>query len=123
MRYLGLAAMMFLLGACIPYHTRDAPQVAGRVVSRATGKPVVGASVSMTSRTTPEGQGRTVHTQTDARGYFSLPAIEHWFVAPLSEGYVDGEGTLTVEAPGYQPHREKRMANEQSLVIPLVPKT
>ena len=123
MRLLLVVAVTFLLAACVPYHSHDAPYVAGRVVSRATGEPIAGASVSMSSDATRDCKGRTVRTYTDARGYFSLPEIDHWFIAPLSDGIVDGEGTLSVAAPGYRPHREKRMADEQSLVIPLIPKT
>src|SRR5205823_213458 len=117
MRHLLVVATAFLLTACILYHSHDAPHVAGRVVSRATGKPIADASVSISSDASRDGKGHTVRTSTDAHGYFSLPELDHWFIGPLSEGIVDGEGTLSVEAPGYRPHREKRRMSEDALTI------
>ena len=122
MRYLVLAAMT-ILPACVPYHSHDAPHVAGRVVNSVTGQPIAAATVAMSADPAWDGRGRTVRTHTDTHGYFSLPEIDHWFVAPLSDGIVDGEGTLSVEAPGYRPHREKRTLSTETLSIPLAPKT
>jgi hypothetical protein len=122
MRAASFIAVVFLLVGCVPYHLHDAAPVAGRVVSRVTGKPIAAASVSLTA-TSSEAAGRTVQTVTDPHGYFSLPPIEHWIVAPLSDGYADGAGTLRVEAPGYRLYLEKRKAIKETLVIPLTPKT
>ncbi|HVF71728.1 MAG TPA: carboxypeptidase regulatory-like domain-containing protein [Chthoniobacterales bacterium] len=113
--------MFVLLSACVPYHSHDAPHVAGRIVSRATGEPIAGATVSMTAD--PGWGGKTVRAYTDARGYFTLPEIHHWFIAPLSDGIVEGEGTLVVEASGYRAHRERRERSTETLTIPLAPKT
>jgi len=123
MRYLALTVMAVWLGGCVAYHSHDAPHVAGRIINRATGDPIAGASVSMSSKAALGAKARTVRTSTDARGYFSLPEIDHWFIAPLSDGITDGEGTLSVEATGYRPHREKRELSTETLTIPLAPKT
>jgi len=121
MRHVILTAAILLLGGCVPYHSHDAPHAAGRVVNRTTGQPIVGASVSMTAD--HDWGGKTVRAYTDARGYFSLPEIDHWFVAPLSDGITDGDGTLTIEAPGYRSHQERRRRAVEDLTITLAPKT
>ena len=123
MRSLLVAATTFGLAGCIPYHSHDAPHVAGRVVSRTTGRPIAGASVSMSSDVRLDHKGHTVRTQTDAQGYFSLPEIDHWFMGPLSEGIIDGQGTLRVEATGYRGHSEKIGGTADTLAIELTPKT
>jgi hypothetical protein len=121
MRHLLVIAMSVSLGACVPYHSHDAPHVAGRVVSRTTGQPVVGAIVSMSADA--DWGGKTVRAYTDERGYFNLPEIDHWFIAPLSDGIVEGEGTLMIEASGYRPHRERRSVAADDVSIILAPKT
>lgn len=91
-----LLPAVFLAG-CFPTHWTDAPGVAGQVVSRATNRPVVGASVSMTAGS------KSVQARTDQSGSFSLPAIKHWELLWLLEvGYISN-GTLRVQAAGYRP--------------------
>ena len=89
-----------VLTGCVPYHFTDAPGVNGQVVSRATGRPIRGALVSMTAESKASTQ---VHT--DQSGSFRLPALQHWgSIAYPSDGVSDGEGILRVEATGYQPY-------------------
>lgn len=97
------SAVSVSLSACVlPYHFTDAPAVAGQVVSSATNRPVAGAAVSMIA------DKESVQTQTDQTGRFHLPAIQHWgtFAYP-TDGFLDGSGSLRVEAAGYNGHTEE----------------
>ena len=42
----------------------------------------------------------TVQTRTDQTGSFNLPAIRHWTIITISDGFFP-YGTLSVQAPGY----------------------
>ena len=90
---LGLSTLS--LSACVPTRWTDAPEVAGQVVSHRTNKPIVGASVSMTS-------GKALaQTRTDGSGNFHLPALKHWDLLWLLEVGQLSNGTLRVEAAGF----------------------
>ena len=92
----------FSLNACVPRYLTDEPAISGRVMDRATHRPIAGATVAMVS-------DRTSTTHTDPNGDFSLPAIKHWEIYWLiSDGWVGCVGTLHIEAVGYHAYSERR---------------
>ena len=108
LRCLLIAVLTVSLSACVPYRFTDAPAVAGQVVSRASGRPVAGAVVSMTS-----GHAST-QTRTDAGGSFRLPALQHVGLLIVGmEGY-HPSGDLRVEAAGYHPYSESGLGSPES---------
>ncbi len=107
-RHVFVAVVSLSLSACVPYRFTDAPAVAGQVVSRASGRPVAGAVVSMTS-----GHA-TTHAHTDASGSFNLSALQHTglFIVGM-EGY-HPSGDLRIEAVGYHPYTESGVGSPES---------
>lgn len=94
-------AATVLLGGCVPGTHVDASSVAGRVVDRATGQPIAGAKVVL-STFSPDHEAKT---QTDANGRFHLAGFRHVEFTPLPYGVFRAPtGRLRVEADGYRPY-------------------
>ncbi len=101
---LGLAVLVIaaaaLLGGCVPVEHLDASPVTGRVVDRATSRPIAGAQVVLTAQ-----PGQDAHTQTDQDGRFHLAGLRHLHLVVLPyEMYRAPTGFLRVSAAGYRPY-------------------
>ncbi len=99
---LGLAALVTaadaLLGGCVPVQQLDASPVTGRVVDRATGRPIANAQVVLTAQ-----PGQEARTQTDQDGCFQLAGLRHLHLVVLPyEMYRAPNGFLRVSVAGYR---------------------
>ena len=104
LRLFGLLALSTaaaaLLGGCVPVEHLDASPVSGRVVDRATSRPIASAQVVLTAQPDHE-----VHTQTDQDGRFRLAGFRHleFMLLPYAM-YRAPTGFLRVSAVGYRPY-------------------
>ena len=96
-----LAANLLLLGGCVPGTHVDASPVAGRVVDRATRRPIGGAKVVLNTF----GPDHEAQTTTDQDGRFHLAGFRHVEFTPLPYSMFRAPtGHLRVEAVGYRPY-------------------
>ena len=93
------ALAVLLSGGCVPVGHLDAAPVAGQVVDRATRRPVVGATVVLSTLY----RDHEARAQTDADGRFHFPGFRHvdFIVLPYAM-FRAPTGHLHVEAAGYR---------------------
>jgi hypothetical protein len=88
--------MAALLAGCMPVKGYDSPEAQGVVTDAQTHHPIAGAQVLV-------AESPQINTMTDAGGTFVLhPEVRTLWVPPLPRDLSAPEGTLMVEAPGYQ---------------------
>jgi hypothetical protein len=93
---LGLTLLLStLLAACFPYRYTDRPGIVGQVISVVDGRPITGASVSVTFSHPVDKHG-PIETSTAADGTFAVEAKTKWglFIVPQESG---PPGTCTVK--------------------------